>query len=748
VTRVLIRQTVGGPNRRLDRDQSRQIQDTPCAPILRGSVRSAQAARARPGRWDRTNTVFVMKSIAFVLLALLVVPQLASAQDVDLLFDQALRLERVQGDYRGAISIYEQIAGDSRADRTEVARSLVRMGKAYESLGRSEAFSIYERVVRDFRDQAQEVAEARERMRGLTANAATASPSPPVAKELTDLVSYASISPDGRFFANIDWNVGNLAIQEVGKDEITYVTSEDYSSSAYRVPNQGRFSADNRYFAYSMTYDSTGTRILVYDTVEKTTRDVLVQGFAPFEFLEVYDWISDQSAVLVAASREGSTEDLAIVEIPSGILRHVHPSEHEFAWKACLLDDRTVLFEHYSSNGTTIRRLDLETGTEEDFLPDTSGQILGGCSVKKQEVAIKTNLYGDYQTWLYAVASGRPSAEPKLLPEVDPNDKIVGLSDNGDLFLSAQRSVSSTTLYPFSIADGTVSGRGETLPDIKEIIFSGRPMVVTQRKPAWTNDGAKLAYRIGHSTLWVRETGGRSRTVRLGSGSMSLHWSADGTGLLSARRSWDGSGFVTKKLDARSGAVVDSTLGIFGSPGFSEDEVLDVRRKDAETMCAYEYGRGTAEPRELSCYSDDRSERFFEWPNGRRSVPADLLVLPDTRQLVVPSFDGDDLMQTLVDVDTGTARVLLDGPEWTKLTEMLPDGTAMLALTKEGAFFRVPLDGSPLEPQFERFSEINFVQYFAVHPKDNLILIQSTPRTPAVPDRDPDPLRVIRNLWE
>jgi hypothetical protein len=103
--------------------------------------------------------------LLFVVVALIGAPTSAYSQRPDDLYQQALRKERAEGDLEGAIKLYRQVAGAT--DRALAARALVKIGEAYERLGKAGADSAYLRVVAQFADQPESVRAARARLDAL-----------------------------------------------------------------------------------------------------------------------------------------------------------------------------------------------------------------------------------------------------------------------------------------------------------------------------------------------------------------------------------------------------------------------------------------------------------------------------------------------------------------------------------------------------------------------------------------------------
>ena len=66
----------------------------------------------------------------------------------------------VEGDLKGAIEIYRQVASSAGANRALAARALLAMADCYEKLGQRDATAIYQRIVREFSDQGESVSLA------------------------------------------------------------------------------------------------------------------------------------------------------------------------------------------------------------------------------------------------------------------------------------------------------------------------------------------------------------------------------------------------------------------------------------------------------------------------------------------------------------------------------------------------------------------------------------------------------------
>ena len=89
----------------------------------------------------------------------------AKDKQAELTLQTAIKTETIDGDLKGAIELYQKLAGGG--DRAVAAKALVRLGQCYEKLGDAQARQAYDRVVRDFADQKETVAAAIARLAAL-----------------------------------------------------------------------------------------------------------------------------------------------------------------------------------------------------------------------------------------------------------------------------------------------------------------------------------------------------------------------------------------------------------------------------------------------------------------------------------------------------------------------------------------------------------------------------------------------------
>jgi hypothetical protein len=83
------------------------------------------------------------------------------------LLEAALTKETIEGDLKGAITLYEQAVKEAGSNRVLAAKAQLRLASAYQKQGNEQSRAIYERVARDYADIPAAAAEAQSRLNSL-----------------------------------------------------------------------------------------------------------------------------------------------------------------------------------------------------------------------------------------------------------------------------------------------------------------------------------------------------------------------------------------------------------------------------------------------------------------------------------------------------------------------------------------------------------------------------------------------------
>ena len=208
----------------------------------------------------------------------------AHAQSGYELFQQALGKERSNGEIQEAIALYERIVAEDGGDRALAARALLRMGRAYETLGSPEARRVYQRVLLDYPGQREQVA------RLVWPDAAARLLGP--------------LSRDGRYLPHQDDETGSLLVRDLAAGES-------------RVVERG-LSPDGRFLAYSFPPLEGSTKRDIFVLATDGSRETHLVDHPADDF--VIGWAPEGDRLVFASDRSGRL-DAWSVRVQDGVAR-------------------------------------------------------------------------------------------------------------------------------------------------------------------------------------------------------------------------------------------------------------------------------------------------------------------------------------------------------------------------------------------------------------------------------------------
>jgi Tol biopolymer transport system component len=126
-------------------------------------------------------------------------PAAAQEPSAGVQLEQAMHVERVEGDLQRAIGLYQRVLAEHPGDREVGAKAQLHIGICYETLGRTEAQRAYRRVIDQYADRRDEVAVARQRLAGLSRALAGQVRRPTFTRiEIASKPQNGVLSPDGQ----------------------------------------------------------------------------------------------------------------------------------------------------------------------------------------------------------------------------------------------------------------------------------------------------------------------------------------------------------------------------------------------------------------------------------------------------------------------------------------------------------------------------------------------------------------------
>lgn len=476
-------------------------------------------------------TLFVTGCLALAVVA----AQSRSAADQ---YQEALRLEEVKGDLKGAIEQYKKLA--QGGDRAIAAKALVQMAASYEKLGQPDARSVYERVVRDFAEQAESAATARARLAAIQAASLVGQTTRLIWSDRRLSTSEPGpISDDGRYTTFSDLSLTLVDLRE-GKAK-TFAPAS--LGSEHGWVEGSAISPDGRQVAYVLAIQEPGQnearrtheiRVLQVSGGDAgKSRIVLKPGS---DNLYLLRWSPDGKEFLVGRF-EGETEELALVSLADGAVRVLQRNKRRCCSHSRFSPDgRLVLYTRWNTGTETgglfvvtrdgrETRLDVGPGQNQNAIWSRDGAY----------ILFESNRTGRWSLWMAPVAGATVSGPASQVMENVGPFYPLGFTRNGALYYLGGGG--STNVYTAEL-DAKLNVAAAPSMATDRYINSNRAGV-------WSPDGQNLAY-VGANSIRVRamKTGeDRQVLTRMGTPSPSVRWFPDGQSLLVVSRN-QGAGTV------------------------------------------------------------------------------------------------------------------------------------------------------------------------------------------------------------
>ena len=178
-------------------------------------------------------------------------------QTPEALLGAAIHQEEAEGNLEAAIESYKKFLAQYGDNRPLAVQALLRMGQAYERLGRPDARDAYERVLRDYADQAEYAAETRARLAELSALTRSGDATPRSELVMRQVWAGPEVdilgapSPDGRYLSFVDWTTGDLAVRDLATGETRHLTNKGSWMGSTAYAERSTVSPDSKQVAYT-----------------------------------------------------------------------------------------------------------------------------------------------------------------------------------------------------------------------------------------------------------------------------------------------------------------------------------------------------------------------------------------------------------------------------------------------------------------------------------------------------------------
>ncbi|MDP2957263.1 MAG: tetratricopeptide repeat protein [Longimicrobiales bacterium] len=613
-----------------------------------------------------------MKSIAVLCLALLLTisdASPASAQSGADLFQQALQMERVEGDLKAAIALYQRILEEHAADRALSAKVLVQLGQAYEKMGNSDARTSYQRVIRDYADQPEQVTMARARLDALSASATRSAGAGPTVRRLwsgDDIDATGAPTRDGRLLTFVDWTFGDLALRDLSTGQNRLLTNKG-TWGDLSFPLNSTPSPDGRRVAYGWSGDMRRSdqarqfelRLIGIDGGEPR----VLYADPEVVYGQPSEWSPDGRQIVTMLARTDHATQIALIGATDGAVRVLKTLDPRGPGKMSFSPDgRYVVYDRPPGEDAEQRDiyvLATDGSAESALVQHPAQDVVMGWAPDGRHVLFASDRTGDMSVWLAPVANGKPAGEPMLVRR-DPEFATavpMGFTQNGAFLYGVNASASDIYVAPIDPTTGKAKG----VPALMLNHFVG-----ANRSADWTRDGTAALYmsrrQPGPETDWgslvVRSlaTGAERVLPTPLDGLRPPRWSPDGRYIVAKGRDRNGRPGLFR-VDPQSG---EATMLVEGGgrwfAGWSADatSIIYWIQNMPQPLAIVSQRLDTGESKTLFS---------MEWKPQTNLYAAD--VSPDGRQVAFVSFPDPGARTTLhvVSSEGGETRTLFQAPE-------------------------------------------------------------------------------------
>lgn len=659
----------------------------------------------------RPRATHIARRLILSLLGIMTVVVAVAARPVNAqagadLFQQGLRKERVEGDIRAAIAIYERVAGEHASNRALAARALVQLGGAYEALGKAEARMAYQRVVRDYSDQADQATIARSRLAALTPGGGVANAGQPVVRRVwagEGVDGLGAPTRDGRLITFTDWETGDLAVRDLTSGQNRRLTNKGPWNKSVEFSLNSRPSPDGRHVAYTWFGESSFPELRIVSMEGGEPR--VLKGIRDVDYVQPYDWSPDGKHIAAAVlPRSPKTAQLALVTAADGSVRVLKTLDWRGPERLSFSPDGRYIAYDAPSGATGTSRdifvIAIDGSSETTLVKHSALDIVLGWAPDGRHVLFGSDRTGNMSVWRVPIANGKATGEPVLVRR-DSEFSVtpMGFARDATFYYSTQPAPIDIYVATLDPRTGRATGAATRFAD---------GFVGANRSPAWSKDGRQIAY-LSQRRPGVPGRSGRQLVVR------SLETGAERVVPVQLQRLWppywspDDRSFIMSgtnpageegifRVDASS---AEATLLVPGTNRrmkgwMSDGESFVYLHQDfpARSLALIRHNPRTGESKDIV-----RVARHNLW---------DASVSPDGKQIAFAIIEGDSIGIRVVGENGGEVRRLYTVPPGEYLNCCGPitwsaDGLNLfVAQTRKEAaaptrLLRLPVAGGPPE---------------------------------------------------
>ena len=479
-----------------------------------------------------------MKAILMALVTGCLIVALTSAQSrsASNQYQEALRLEEIKGDLKGAIELYRKLAQDT--DRAIAAKALVQMAGCYEKLGQIDARQAYERVAKEFADQIEPVAYARVRLASLGATSMASAANVPVkSRILADLGrTVQSVSLDGRYA--IVGDAADLVILDLRTGNRRRVRQGN-ARTREAPEGESAWSRDGKQVAFNWEYREPSYRTELRLVAFNGSGDRLLYRKDEIDHIDVVDWTPDGKSILVGLEHVSTNaEDIAFISATDGSVRVLKTMDTGLDNLALSPDGSWIAYSapRRINEPRDVFVIAADGTREAQIVQNPADDLVLAWAPDGRSVLFSSNRSGSTEVWSVPIRDGRPTGYPQFLRLGLGDVAFRGSTPGGRLYYGVNAGAARDTyIGRLDPATGNVAGPLEPVPTRHATRNGAAAWSPNGRQLAsWTNAPSQAIAIFSVDTAQEREI--RPRNLGI---DHPIRWTPDGSALLFTARVLD-----------------------------------------------------------------------------------------------------------------------------------------------------------------------------------------------------------------
>ena len=294
-----------------------------------------------------------------------------------------------------------------------------------------------------------------------------------------------SLSPDGKYLCDVDWDTGNLVVHELATGNVRPLTGKTSWEESGAYAYNSAISRDSKRVAF-LWWNSEREAFDLRTIGLDGSGNQVVRHIQEKEWFQPAAWSADHKEILGPFSMEDEPIKIVWVSTADGSVRTVKVLDGWPQKVALSSDGRYVAYDLPQEKGSSKRDIFVSASNENREIPivqNPANDKLLGWTPDGKYIFFTSDRTGSWDGWILKMARGEPSGLPQLVNVSMDNASPIGFTRGGSFYYELNRR--SCGVYIASLDLET----GKVLSSPKPVGYTG-----TEGAPDWSPDGKYIAY--------------------------------------------------------------------------------------------------------------------------------------------------------------------------------------------------------------------------------------------------------------